>query len=210
MMHREPSSSGGDPTSETLRHSYRPLLATDVPQVQRLLERERPGIAGLRSPSIYRAVLDECLRSSSVLCLVATRRDDVLGYVLAVRSWRRFQWTFLLRHPLLTTRSVVDKLRSRTLSAERGPALSPDAGTRAKTRRSARILYVGVDPRARSLGIGSGLYTALRAQLEAAGIDQIEAHIAQHNLPSVRLHERTGWSIVERPGGFLATLKLKK
>jgi ribosomal protein S18 acetylase RimI-like enzyme len=195
-------------------------MPVDVPQLLRLLQQDHPGIAGLSTTSMYRAVLRDCLRSRNLQCLVATRDAEVLGYVLVVRNWKRFQWMFVLRHPLLATEALAKRLRSLTLPGKDVPANgsevgpigpgSPDDGTRDKLGRTCRILYVGVDRAQRSHGIGSGLYAALRTHLEKGGVDQIEAYIAEHNLPSLRLHDRTGWSIAKRAGGgFVATLNVK-
>ena len=168
---------------------------------------------------MYRAVLRDCLRSLNLLCIVAARGDAVVGYVLAVPNWKRFQRTFMLRHPLLAAEAVAKRLGRLAAAKNRpapggdaGPATScaEDEGAGPEPRATCRILYVGVDRAHRSSGIGSGLYAALRKQLEEGGVDWIEACIAEQNVASLRLHNRTGWSIVRRSGGgFVATLNVR-
>jgi ribosomal protein S18 acetylase RimI-like enzyme len=202
----------------SLSTTYRAVTPADVPQLLRLLEQDRPGIAGLSKSSMYRVVLRDCLRSLNLLCIVAARGDAVVGYVLAAPNWKRFQRTFLLRHPLLAMEAVAKRLgrlaaKNRPASpAEGGPGAprAPDEDPRMDPGATCRILYIGVDRAHRSSGIGAGLYAALREQLERGGVDWIEACIAEQNVASLRLHSRTGWSIVRRSGGgFLATLNVR-
>jgi ribosomal protein S18 acetylase RimI-like enzyme len=184
------------------------MLPVDAPQLLRLLVQDRPGIAGLSSTRAYRSVISDCLHSRNLFCIVAARDQGVLGYVLAVRNWSRFQKWFGLRHPWLAMQALAKKLGSRSFRANAGPA--PGHVPPSRPESNARILYIGVDGTQRSRGIGAGLYAALRAQLANEGVEQVQAHIAQQNLPSLRLHERTGWSISRRrEGGFMAIMNVR-
>ncbi|MFH1017347.1 MAG: GNAT family N-acetyltransferase [Pseudomonadota bacterium] len=203
------------------RIQYRPIVRGDMRSVVELLLKLRPSIAGLSSELMYQAILGDALTWKRVICLVAVRQEKPIGYVLAARDWRRFQRAFVLRHPMLGFRVLLKRLRSGLMrgkaEARDGPE-PPDqssnaapAGTRNWGDSSpdiAKIIHIGTDGAERSKGVGSGLYAALYTHLERIGVTRVDAKIEEGNAASVRLHQRSGWTVAQCPGGFFATIDL--
>ncbi|MBT8163225.1 MULTISPECIES: GNAT family N-acetyltransferase [Arthrobacter] len=75
-------------------------------------------------------------------------------------------------------------------------AVSPVSSRLAYAGVVEHSLYVGSE--ARGLGIGKALLQALIASTEAAGIWTIQASVFPENIPSLRLHDKAGFSVVGR------------
>jgi len=145
--------------------------------------------------------------------ILVARRDDneVVGLAIAAYDTETFWHGFFLRHPLLAAAAILKRLtrRSAPPAASRGiPAVGrpswSDAGP-----RIAKILFVGVDSEHRSRGLAARLYGDLMLRLARRGVTRVDARIGASNTASLRLHERTGWTLRPDDGVVLATRSLR-
>jgi ribosomal protein S18 acetylase RimI-like enzyme len=193
---------------------HRPIAPADLAPAARLLGAVGVAtLAGLSGPGLDRAFCRAAARADSPFRLIlADRAGDLLGFALAVIDPARSYRDFLLRHPAWAARVAADRLAARLRPASPHPApedaappdpeaAAAEAGAwEASGPDRARIIGIGVAESARGLGVGAGLYHALFADLAARGVVEVRARIARDNHPSVRLHRRTGWRVVDLGG----------
>jgi glycosyltransferase involved in cell wall biosynthesis/ribosomal protein S18 acetylase RimI-like enzyme len=193
------------------------LEQADIEAVCHLLSRLSVSFAGVSSRSMSRAICEEAIRRQDPVVLLARQNGSVAGLALAVRDHARFRRTFFSRHPVLALRAagrrlMADRRRvkqgvaSRTSELAARPVNGPswtdgDAGI-------AKVLFIGVAPEHRRVGLAERLYADLFERLRAHGASRIDARIGRDNLASLRLHKATGWTLYVDDGGVFATRRL--
>ncbi len=179
---------------------YRAITGEDLaPSLRLVAELGGITLGGFSGRSLERAYCRDALRGQTCRMIVAERDGVLLGYTLAVIDPARSLPRFLRRHPWIASRLILRKIaasvrRPTPASEPEPPSASPSSWNRPGADR-ARIVFIGVSPRARGLGVGAGLYDALFDDLAARGVTEILARIATDNHGSLRLHQRTGWRV---------------
>jgi len=194
-------------------HAIDRLRRADVDGARRLLSRLSVSFAGITSRAMCRAMCVSSARRGVPLILVARREGAVVGVAIAAYDTETFWHSFFLRHPLLAAAAVAKRLARRA---------SPPAATNGHDRRAsglaawsdagpriAKILFVGVDARDRSRGLAARLYGDLMLRLARRGVTRVDARIGLQNAASIRLHERTGWTLHRDEGSVFATRSLR-
>jgi ribosomal protein S18 acetylase RimI-like enzyme len=180
-------------------HAIDRLRRADVDGARRLLSRLSVSFAGITSRAMCRAMCVSSARRGVPLILVARREGAVVGVAIAAYDTETFWHSFFLRHPLLAAAAVAKRLARRA-----SPPAASDAGP-----RIAKILFVGVDARDRSRGLAARLYGDLMLRLARRGVTRVDARIGLQNAASIRLHERTGWTLHRDEGSVFATRSLR-
>lgn len=134
--------------------------------------------------------------------LVATDGGDVLGFAclhtdrLASLSfgWERSLWPelapFVLRHPRLIARRVLNVLRRRL---RRRVHLQSQSGVRDEFRRSAYLDDIAVAESARGRGVGSALLEACADETNRLGLSMLMLTVDEENVGAIRLYQRMGF-----------------
>jgi len=192
-------------------HAIDRLRRADVDGARRLLTRMSVSFAGITSRAMCRAMCVSSARRGVPLILVARRDRDVVGVAIAAYDTETFWHGFFLRHPLLALAAIVNRFLHRP-----PPAAGSNGHTAAKGAswsdagpRIAKILFVGVDTAYRSRGLAARLYGDLMLRLARRGITRVDARIGAKNTASLRLHERTGWTLRPDGGVVFATRSLR-
>lgn len=167
--------------------------------------------AGLGSSAMRRAICLASARTGSPMILVARQAGVVGGLAIAAYDTESFWRRFFLRHPLLALAVILKRLSGRRNSL-RGTATAAPARTGADWSdagpRIAKILFVGVATEHRTRGLAARIYGELMLRLARRGITRVDARIATGNAASIRLHERTGWTLRRDEGCVFATRSL--
>jgi len=140
---------------------------------------------------------------------VDTSSEKVVGYVIAITEWKRFWYTFATKYPfyagLLFLKKFSDKIkfkvRSKVVSSFRWSQT---------VKKNARIIFIGVLPEYRGLGVGQRIYQNLFEILREDGEYLVEAHIDKNNEPSLKLHKKVGFKIEQLDSGDYTAYKTIK
>lgn len=172
------------------------------------------------------------VRLPEALVLVASCETQIAGFLfghsLGPGLWRRFAKEHINLGPWFAQYAISrflnrrsNRFDSRNLSGtvdEREPKVivglpaterpfewtKPGSGT-------GYIDMVYVKPEFRGCGLAPALLRASETEMRNAGLQRIEAHIDQSNVPSVIAFLKTGWSVARARGGdFLASTDLAK
>lgn len=193
-------------------HTIDRLRRADIDGAKRLLTRLSVSFAGITSRAMCRAMCVSSVRRGVPMILVARREGHVVGLAIAAYDTETFWHGFFLRHPVLALIAVVQRF------ARRQGATGAAAGARRTDGRPswsdagpliAKILFVGVDTEHRSRGLAARLYGDLMLRLARRGVTRIDARIGAKNTASLRLHERTGWTLRPDDGVVFATRSLR-
>ena len=195
--------------ASTAGHTIDRLRRADVEGASRLLGRMSVSFAGLTSKAMRRAICVSAARTGVPMILVARCEGALGGLAIAAYDTEHFWRRFFLRHPFLALAVVLKRLVHRTGPTRHsggetmtGPTWA-DAGP-----RIAKILFVGVATEHRSRGLAAHLYGELMLRLAHRGITRVDARIGTKNAASIRLHERTGWTLRRDEGCVFATRSL--
>ena len=206
---------------------YRIACVGDEADLGRLMERMPVSIAGVRHPSLARAVCHEACRARGCFIVLALHHAEPVGYSLVITNWSSFRVCFLARHPLIAVRVVAAVLKKSvrnhsrvrnhgaSFAAEatrsnavaeappRGPRWS-DAG-----RGIAKVFYTAVVPEHRRSGVASGLKRAYIKRVRELGMVRLDARISRENTASIELNRRSGWELHEEGDYVLAVLHIR-
>lgn len=182
------------------------LEANGLPVAVELLSQAGVSVAGVQSASLYRALCEDAVSNRGVTVVIAGSDHDPAGFVVAITHPSAYWRSFVLRHPVLGFKMVWRRLFSgaegESFAAEfpddAARLLEAEAATHSWTQSDstiARILFIDVQPEFRRRGIGDALYRRLFGVLRTAGVRFVHARVGCDNLPSVRLHHRTGWKL---------------
>jgi GNAT superfamily N-acetyltransferase len=193
-------------------HAIDRLRRVDVDGARQLLTRMSVSFAGITSRAMCRAICVSSAKRGAPLIIVARRDDhEVVGLAIAAYDTETFWHGFFLRHPLLAAAAILKRLGHRSAPASASSSIPAvgrptwaDAGP-----RIAKILFVGVDARHRSRGLAARLYGDLMLRLARRGVTRVDARIGAANTASLRLHERTGWTLRPDDGVVFATRSLR-
>ncbi|MCU1274170.1 MAG: hypothetical protein JWO48_1601 [Bryobacterales bacterium] len=183
-----------------------PLDAKGLPVAVELLSQAGISVAGVQSASLCRALCEDAVSNRGVTVVIAGSDHDPAGFVVAIIHPSAYWRSFVLRRPVLGFKMVWRRLfggREGELFAAQLPddaagLLEAEATTHSWAQSDptiARILFIGVQPKFRRHGIGEALYRRLFEVLPAAGVRFVHARAGCDNLPSLRLHHRTGWKL---------------
>ena len=70
------------------------------------------------------------------------------------------------------------------------------------------MLFIGVAPGRRRSGVADRLYNELFERLRMRRVRRLVCHIDRDNVPSLRLHQSTGWTLHAETGVVVATQML--
>jgi GNAT superfamily N-acetyltransferase len=193
-------------------HAIDRLRRVDVDGARRLLTRMSVSFAGITSRAMCRAMCVSSAKRGAPLIIVARRDDnEVVGLAIATYDSETFWHGFFLRHPLLAVAAILKRVGHR--SAPDSPSSTVPAVGRPTWGdagpRIAKILFVGVDAEHRSRGLAARLYGDLMLRLARRGVTRVDARIGTKNTASLRLHERTGWTLRPDDGVVFATRSLR-
>ncbi len=180
-----------------------------------------PVVAGLTGTRVNRAILDYSLSASNCLILLAEVDSSLAGYVIVAWDWNHFKSNFALTYPLLSLKALLKKLIAKLTAsplitkpnAESSEAPTAFVGDDSPSWQDsdstiAKILFIGVSPAFRSLGIGSQLYNALFIRLKDQSVSRVDAHIDATNTPSLKMHIKSGWDVKQDEQGYFAWKRL--
>jgi ribosomal protein S18 acetylase RimI-like enzyme len=185
--------------------TVREIGREDVEATCGLLSHLSVSFAGLVSGSLSRAICEDALRYEDPSILLATLDGELAGVVVAIESRRRFWLEFASRHPLLALRVLWARARNRSNStAPRAERRAPPA----QLDDVAEVLFIGVAPGRRRSGVADRLYNELFERLRARRIRRLVCRIDRDNVPSLRLHQSTGWTLHAEDGVVVATQML--
>ncbi len=214
---------GGNDVSSNTPVEVRPVSINDILETLHLLNETRPPIGRMSSDSSYRALMIESTKGKGLWWLVAVEGDVVVGFIVAHKSGRSFWQRYLSRHPVLLSNLIAHEcarhiryaLRSRegqgsdsdslprpVESEPDGPRWSDDAPYVAK----AVLIYIATQHRGR--GIGGKLNDALVHTLMREGVKRLDLHIDLGNNASVRLAQKSGWTVRREQSGYLVIVNL--
>jgi predicted acetyltransferase len=202
--------------------TFKMMEPADVDLAIQLLLESSTHIAGLSSPEIYRAFCREGVRRKQLITILAREGEKGAGFVSAIINSRSFWQKFCWRHPMVSIKIIAHRLLKKIAhkkTASSGP-LSPetppqgtiptDYGQRLWRQSSpviAKIIYIGVSKDYRQQGIASQLYTLLFQELAQRQIKRVDATMDISNPASIRLHEKTGWTILPFTNSSLVATK---
>jgi ribosomal protein S18 acetylase RimI-like enzyme len=153
--------------------------------------------AGCHDPRIIEWL---CARSAAasrnVFAVTASREEEVLGSVLAVRREFRLALEMIPAAPAQALRALAHLvfLGIKTIFQRR--TVDRPNWTGSFGKRNVKILLVTTLPSARGLGVARNLYDLLRRALrEQADVDWLIARIDKANLASIKLHRAAGWNV---------------
>jgi len=132
-----------------------------------------------------------------------------VGYVIAITESKRFWYTFIIKYPFYTGLLFLKKFLDKIKLKARNKAASSFRWSQA-CEKSARIIFIGVLPEYRGLGIGQRIYQLLFEILKEEGRYLVEAHIDKDNEPSIRLHKKVGFEIEQLNSGDYRAYKTLK
>jgi len=196
-----------------------PLDAKGLPVAVELLSQAGISVAGVQSASLYRALCEDAVSNRGVTVVIAGSDHDPAGFVVAIIHPSAYWRSFVLRRPVLGFKMVWRRLFggregesfAAQLPDDAARLLESDATTHSLTQSDstiARILFIDVQPEFRRRGIGEALYGRLFEVLRAAGVRCVHARVGCDNLPSVRLHHRTGWKLYRDRESIFALYQL--
>jgi GNAT superfamily N-acetyltransferase len=212
----------------------RPIQKEDSASLLELLLSMRPTVARLSNPAVYRAIAYDAPRDPLLFVVVACLQGRVIGYMLAMRNWRRFWRRFFLRHPGVAIQVAwprIQKQRQRKRRAAaaarqgRSPAPRVDPitqdpsllerykppGCRKWEEDSPEIVkgvHVGVAEAFRGRGVGGQIYRTLFVWLEQSGVKRFDGNVDAGNTPSIRMHIGKGWMIARHKDGYFVTIDI--
>ena len=229
---------------------YRQLTIEDRPRLLGLFERVPPTIARMSNKLVYRAIVDDALRSRHVVMFVASLDGNLVGYVIAAWNWNYFKRMFVLRHPLVGLAAAAKRLREKlerhdasahdpsvlrrdfcapcadvatsccvagSASNRRGDAVTLQAAANSNrihawedsARTIAKVIYLGIDPQVRSMGLGRGLYAHLITHFKQHGFTRVDSHIDKDNLASMYMLKKAGCTVIEDGCGCFAFFEIR-
>lgn len=175
-------------------------------------------ITKLGAEATYRYLAWMYQNSSDFFLLCAVVHDEIAGYgILARADYRstkhfiRAHWPLLLfqtlRRPrLLFSSSLASRaaaLVKRSLRGTERRALnthqSPDADQRTN-RRACVLLDTTVHPRFQRMGIGTKILFAREELAKSKGFNVVTCTVHKTNTPSIKLHERYGYTVSSQTG----------
>jgi len=189
--------------------AIRSVEKRDWPAFRRLIGEFNPRIAALRSPISYRAVFADAFKTRNIVIVVAEATDGLVGFSVAAIDWKRYQYRFPLRHPLVATLSVgkklLDGLRIR-LRVRGGPeqdeaeaSVSDEKSWGDSSPEIAKVIYTGVSEAYRNRGVAYDLARYRTELLRKRGVRRVDALVSPRNTAAIRLNEKLGYSL--RNGG---------
>lgn len=144
-----------------------------------------------------------------------------VGYAIAIRNSFKFWIGFILKYFISSGfeiflrkyKTLIRLLMRKPNSAQRQmrDRNLPEFAWSSSNQEFIRIIFIGVCPNFRGLGLGEAIYSFLAEILKKEGCIKIEAHIDKGNDASVCLHRKSGWQIQQlRHGDYKAVLDLDK
>ena len=185
--------------------AVREIRREDVEATCGLLSHLSVSFAGVVSGSLSRAICEDALRYEDPSILVASLDGELAGVVVAIESRRRFWLEFASRHPLLALRVLWVRARTRSNgTVQHGERRDAPA----QLEDVAEVLFIGVAPGRRRSGVADRLYNELFERLRMRRVRRLVCHIDRDNVPSLRLHQSTGWTLHAENGVVVATQML--
>ncbi len=195
----------------------------DIPGTMRLLDETRPPIGRMSSDSSYHALMIESTKGRGLWWLVAVENDTVIGFCVAHRRGRSFWQRYLSRHPVLLSNLIAHECArhiSHTLQSRKGRERGSDNASRAAESEpdgprwsddnpdfaKGILIYIATQHRGR--GIGGKLNDALVHTLMREGVKRLDLHIDLGNNASVRLAQKSGWTVRREQSGYLVIVNL--
>lgn len=196
------------------------LERRDVGEVCKLMEQFRHPIWGLTARSLYRVLCNDALARQHVFVVVTEEQGIVVGFLIAMRDWKRYWWKFLIRHPFIGSRAVVGKLLKvvkrpkRTNHPHQAQESGPTSTEPSPGPRPSRVLwdtcspstaigvFMGVLTRCRGRGYGPDMYRYLCRILAERGVECVAAHVDAGNAAPLRMHQKLGWQIEPYDNGY--------
>ena len=202
---------------------YRLLREEDLPQLLGLLEKVRPEIAGLRHPSLYRAICHDALAGTNVVIIVASEGQALAGFNVTVKDRKRYWQALFFRHPAVgfmillrrSVRALVERGKTGKSADEVPEAVQacitpgpPPCSWQDSAPWIASIFITVVDEPYRTKGISEGIGRCLLNVLEDREVVLVMSRVDPGNVPSVRLSHRLGFKIHWAGPGLLISRKI--
>ncbi len=219
--------------NHSLKVYYEQLNDKDLSATVELMLKLGYAVAGLYSPEALKFLCkDACgLKKKRPVILIAKKSDEIIGYVIAIINNKPYWYSFLIRHPLIASKIVLKRSIKFCRSAIKSKRLDY---TSKKTKNDlekmnqqfskyiiksdskqitwndygpqiAKIQHIAIKNEYRNHGIGANLYRCLFRALIDCGVERVDAIIAFANIPSIKIHAKTGWDIFQMPEHLLAT-----
>ena len=187
------------------------LSSEDVAPAVQLLSRLSVSFAGLPTNAMRRAICVSSLSASMpIVVLVARPEGRLSGIAIAAYDTERFWRRLFLRHPFLALAVLRKRWRLRTAgTGPSPPSRAPAGGSWLEAGpRIGKVLFIGVSPDHRSRGLAGRMYGELMVHLARRGVTRVDARIHARNAASIRLHDRTGWTLRRDEDAVFATRSL--
>ncbi len=137
---------------------------------------------------------------------IDTSLEKGVGYVVAISEPKRFWRTFVVRYPfyagLLFLKKFLDSINFKARNRAKSTFKWSKGGV-----ENARVIFIGVLPEYRGLGIGQRIYQFFFETLRKNGKYLVEAHIDKGNESSLRLHQRVEFEIEQLDSGDYRSYK---
>ncbi len=185
----------------------------DIAYLLPIMVMEPISIGGIKTKGMYSAICREALSHPQVIMTVVTVDGSIAGYMLSIaNNYWEFWRKFAVRHPFVGFSMFLAKLK-RSKGEVQTPAevkrmLYPDPIPEKWTDRSlviAKMVALTLDPQFQAQGLGPDLYNFMVDVLTAKGFKRCDAHFNLTNIPSAKMHIKTGWKMTRANGSIFAT-----
>lgn len=194
---------------------YRLVTPNDINGLVDTMLKVGLSVARIKSRAMYTAICKEGLSHPEVWIAVAVDGCAVTGFVVNVTNWKAFWKGFALRHPFLGLAMLLARYyrQAGELNQDTGidQYLNPAPMTESWSDSSpqiAKVVCIGVDPSFHRRGIGPGLYRFMFGALHKRAVTRYDAKIDRFNIASAKLHQKTGWTMVQANGRVFATIRI--
>jgi ribosomal protein S18 acetylase RimI-like enzyme len=173
---------------------------------------------------MYSAICGDSLKDDRLTIVVAVLGRDLLGFSVTISDWKRFWMSFWLHHPLLSLRIIFSRCMGlrKALAEQEEPdvskrlpiedflsPISPNRSWKDSSPHIAKIIYTGVNPAFRGMGIATGIRTYEMKLLSQRGVRRFDGWVNPSNLAAIQLNSDFGFRIERHENLLFVTIDIE-